>query len=283
MGNTMGNTINSEPNFLEKGYDTTEKHCSCSHWKYQNIHPDKRKCVHILQQAGKKIKFPKPNVMLFSSDVSKVKDSWLWSEKYDGVRAFWNGKCLLTRGGILLRTPWVLPADCQLDGEIWTKYNDITGARSVIYNESNDIGWNNVSFKVFDVPGEEPFHIRYRKLLQLENEYSDISIVRQTNINDINNISDILQTVVDKGGEGLIVRDPLVPYYIGRKSKAGIKVKPIFSGICTFQGHGTFKEHKTNIIFKMKSIMDIESDSMVFFNYNGRTSRGKPLYPKIKK
>ena len=265
----------------ETKYNTTEHYCACAHWKYQNIHPDKRKCVHILEHQGQTIKFLKPKVMLFSSNVYKIKNDWFWSEKYDGIRAFWDGTRLLTRGGILLRAPWVLPPDYKLDGEIWTRYNDITGARSVLYNEVNDVGWKDVSFKVFDVPGVDPFHVRYRKLLQLESEYKDISAVRQIKLVDIRKLNNILQTVVDRGGEGLIVRDPLVSYYSGRKSNSGVKLKPIFSGQCTFQGNGTFKEHKTNILFKMKSYREFQPKVVVSFNYNGRTSRGKPLYPKI--
>jgi DNA ligase-1 len=45
-------------------------------------------------------------------------------EKFDGIRGFWNGKQLLTRGGQQIITPdWFIEnyPPFSIDGELWTK------------------------------------------------------------------------------------------------------------------------------------------------------------------
>jgi DNA ligase-1 len=48
---------------------------------------------------------------------------WWMSEKFDGIRCFWNGKMLFSRNGRVIKAPkWFLeglPSDVKLDGELW--------------------------------------------------------------------------------------------------------------------------------------------------------------------
>ena len=49
------------------------------------------------------------------------------SEKLDGIRGFWNGQELLTRGGKKLNPPkWFIQnyPPFAIDGELWTKRGD---------------------------------------------------------------------------------------------------------------------------------------------------------------
>lgn len=63
----------------------------------------------------------------YDEDFSKVK-GWLMSEKLDGVRCYWNGKQMYTRGKNIIEAPdWflkLLPENLALDGELWTKRDD---------------------------------------------------------------------------------------------------------------------------------------------------------------
>ena len=56
----------------------------------------------------------------------KISD-YLVSEKFDGVRAFWDGKNLWSRGGENISAPsWFLqdfPNNIKLDGELWLGRN----------------------------------------------------------------------------------------------------------------------------------------------------------------
>ena len=47
---------------------------------------------------------------------------WLLSEKYDGVRGYWDGRQMWSRGGVLIRLSDALRAALPpfaLDGELW--------------------------------------------------------------------------------------------------------------------------------------------------------------------
>jgi DNA ligase-1 len=57
-----------------------------------------------------------------------IPDNWFMSEKLDGVRCYWNGYEMYSRGGKLFYPPdWfkeLLPKNFSLDGELWTKRDD---------------------------------------------------------------------------------------------------------------------------------------------------------------
>ena len=48
---------------------------------------------------------------------------WIMTEKYDGMRLYWNGTNFVTRQGKLIKVPnsltSLLPNDFSLDGELW--------------------------------------------------------------------------------------------------------------------------------------------------------------------
>lgn len=48
---------------------------------------------------------------------------WFMSEKFDGIRCFWDGKQFVSRNGRIIKAPkWFaegLPKDTKLDGELW--------------------------------------------------------------------------------------------------------------------------------------------------------------------
>src|ERR1700676_4826016 len=92
--------------------------CSCPAWRNQSLPIDRRTCKHIRGLRGDSAEEarvgavlatpPKPAVaptrvpplMLAENwDESTDPTGWLLSEKLDGVRAYWDGKQLLSRQG----------------------------------------------------------------------------------------------------------------------------------------------------------------------------------------
>ena len=65
----------------------------------------------------------KPDLFLLKTyDDSKDVVGWVMSEKLDGIRGFWTGKELLTRGGVKLTPPkWFIKnyPPFAIDGEHW--------------------------------------------------------------------------------------------------------------------------------------------------------------------
>ena len=82
-------------------------------------------------------------------------DYWV-SEKYDGVRGYWDGRQLLTRGGRRIAAPsWFSagwPAQ-PLDGELWAGRGRFEAAQSAVGSETpDDAGWRGMRYMVFDLP-----------------------------------------------------------------------------------------------------------------------------------
>ena len=80
---------------------------------------------------------------------------WL-SEKYDGLRAYWDGQRLRTRGGDALAAPaWFTagwPAE-PIDGELWAGRGRFEEAMSIVRQQTpNDEAWRRIRFMVFDLP-----------------------------------------------------------------------------------------------------------------------------------
>jgi len=81
---------------------------------------------------------------------------YLVSEKYDGVRAIWNGKVLRFRSGRVVNAPtWFiakLPPH-KLDGELWLareKFKQLSGV--VRKTEPLDDEWRPLSYMIFELP-----------------------------------------------------------------------------------------------------------------------------------
>ncbi|MEJ7687606.1 MAG: hypothetical protein WKG52_11775 [Variovorax sp.] len=84
-------------------------------------------------------------------------DYWI-SEKYDGVRGYWDGQQLWTRGGERVIAPaWFtapLPA-VPLDGELWAGRDRFALAVSTVRSQTpSDAAWREMRFMVFDLPAQ---------------------------------------------------------------------------------------------------------------------------------
>src|SRR5699024_2924978 len=78
------------------------------------------------------------------------------SEKFDGVRGYWNGEQLLTRGGNAIDVPvWFTVGwpDTALDGELWLGYGMFSRISTLVRTgEADDPAWHKVSYRIFDLP-----------------------------------------------------------------------------------------------------------------------------------
>lgn len=82
-------------------------------------------------------------------------DYWI-SEKFDGLRGYWDGQRLLTRGGETVQAPpWFTagwPAH-PMDGELWAGRGRFERALSTVRQQTpDDAAWRELRYMVFDVP-----------------------------------------------------------------------------------------------------------------------------------
>jgi DNA ligase-1 len=78
----------------------------------------------------------KPDLFLLKTyDDKKSVVGWVMSEKFDGIRGFWDGEQLLTRGGQQIMAPdWFIEnyPPFAIDGELWTKRADFEEISSLL-------------------------------------------------------------------------------------------------------------------------------------------------------
>ncbi len=93
----------------------------------------------------------------------------LVSEKYDGERAFWDGRVLRHRSGRTVSAPpWFierLPREA-LDGELWFGHGRFDAVSAAVRKDRPDEAqWHQVRYMVFELPGASgPFTERARAI-----------------------------------------------------------------------------------------------------------------------
>ncbi|WP_016955496.1 DNA ligase [Catenovulum agarivorans] len=185
----------------------------------------------VLLTCGYSIQAKPIDLMLaekYSTDI-KLSD-YLVSEKYDGVRAYWDGKQFWTRQGNPINPPASFVADFPnrpLDGELWLGHNQFADLMSIIH-DATDPRWQQVSFMVFDLPDlPVEFSARYQKMLELMQQLpsnSSIKIVEQFDVNTHQKLQTLLNQYVNNGAEGLMLHKKSA-LYRGKRSDDLIKVK----------------------------------------------------------
>lgn len=157
-------------------------------------------------------------------------DYWL-SEKLDGVRAYWDGSQLWSRGGHVYAAPdWFteqFPAQ-PLDGELWNgrgRFAELSGVVRKAQPVARE--WREVQFHVFDLPVPDvPFDERYRDLAAIveASESPYMVLVEQYPIESHRELMSELKRVVAAGGEGLMLKRKASRYLAGRSDDL-LKVK----------------------------------------------------------
>jgi DNA ligase-1 len=93
--------------------------------------------------------------MLATTYDSQDPTSWWMSEKYDGIRAYWNGTQFVSRNLKPLLIPkeieQKMPKGIALDGEIWFGKNTLSESMKLAQRAHN-IAWDKFQFMIFDAP-----------------------------------------------------------------------------------------------------------------------------------
>lgn len=154
-----------------------------------------------------------PPLMLANSYRPGIPLAEYWvSEKYDGVRGYWDGQRLLTRGGQpVIAPPWFTagwPA-VAMDGELWAGRGQFNHAVSTARREAADnSAWRSMRFMVFDLPAHGgTFNQRLEALNGLMRRLKSpwLQAVEQTKVSDHAALQRMLEHTVKQGGEGLML------------------------------------------------------------------------------
>ena len=228
---------------------------------------------------------------------------YLISEKYDGVRALWNGKQLISRQGNRINAPAWFTKDLpktQLDGELWMgrgKFDALSGA--VRKDQPVDAEWKNIHYQIFELPNAKgTFEARAKRIVEIVKQANlpQLNAVVQFRINDETALNAHLKKVVKNGGEGLMLHRADALYTTGR-SDVLLKLKPLYDAEAKVIGHTAGKgkyagklgallvETPQGIRFKLGTgISDAQREnppkigSTVTYTFKDITKNGKPKF-----
>lgn len=158
---------------------------------------------------------------------------YLVSEKYDGVRAIWDGRVLKFRSGRVVNAPaWFiakLPAQ-SLDGELWLareKFEKLSGI--VRKNTPIDEEWRQMKYMVFELPDAPgTFAERAQRIREIVEaaKFPQLVAVSQTPIASRAALQKKFDEIVRDRAEGLMLHLAEAPYSTGR-SDVLLKLKPL--------------------------------------------------------
>ena len=245
-----------------------------------------------------------PAILLATDYAGETDLHAFWvSEKLDGVRARWDGGQLISRQGNVFNAPaWFLHGfpDVPLDGELWLgrdRFAEVSGAVRRVQPDAAQ--WREMRFMVFDLPAHPgTFDQRLAALRALLSSSPSpyLALIEQFRVADRTELLARLDTVVERGGEGLMLHHGSARYQPGR-SDALLKLKPYQDAEAVVIGHLPGKgrhagrlgalqvETDQGIRFRLGTgFSDADRDappplgSVVTYRYHGLTRDGVPRF-----
>lgn len=239
-----------------------------------------------------------------------VREYWV-SEKYDGVRGYWNGEARQMRsrnGSVIVLPKWFaaqLP-NTSLDGELWIARGQFERVVSVVRDaQPDDAAWKQVKYMVFELP--DPYN-QYgdftQRIMQIERitrqlNAPNIQAVKQWRVRDRSDLLRQLDQITQAGGEGLMLHLASAPYQTGR-SDALYKLKMRQDAEATVIAHnpGTGKyagkvgslrvrtedEREFNVGGGLNDALRAQPPaigSVITYQFNGLTKKGQPRFPRF--
>ncbi len=239
-----------------------------------------------------------PSLMLAQEYRQQNVAGWLMSEKLDGVRAYWDGKQLISRQGYPFTPPPGFTHNFPpypLDGELYRKRGDFENLSATVRKHNGD--WQGIKLHVFDVPKAAGSLDKRLAVIQERMQWfpANIEVIEQIPVKHFSEAEAYLNEIVAGGGEGVILRNPNAPYASGRSSDY-LKLKPQQDAECTVTKHHEGKGKYTGKLgavgcrnehgeFKIGSgFKDAERDqpppigAVITYRHRGFTEKGLPRF-----
>ncbi len=228
--------------------------CSCPAWRNQSIAIERRTCKHLRKLRGDaaeearvgadlppgpgaagaeaegQAKTGPPLLLAERWDNAEDLAGWWLSEKLDGVRAYWDGRSLISRLGNRFHAPdWFVEGlpETPLDGELWIARKAFQRTVGIVRRQDKSELWKEVRYVAFDAPGVDgPFEERLAAVrAHVERARPPYLTAHDHDICDgLDHLRAELARVEALGGEGLMLRQPQSRYEVGR-SLTLLKVK----------------------------------------------------------
>jgi len=243
--------------------------------------------------------FASPNLWLLERYKDQNLSGWVMSEKLDGIRAYWDGKQLLSRNGKPFSPPsWFTQnyPPFPIDGELWSKRGDFEHIASIVQDQTPSEQWREIKHYIFEVPyAKGNLSMRLAILKPYQNDV--IHIIPQIPIQNHAHLQTFFKEIESKGGEGVVVRDPTQPY-IDKRTNTALKVKSFDDTECNLTGYTQGKGKYTGMVGALQCVLSSKITfkigsgltdalrknpppigSSITFKHQGFTKYGKPRFP----
>jgi DNA ligase-1 len=235
-------------------------------------------------------------------DQIDITNYWV-SEKFDGVRGYWDGTQMMSRQGNIIQTPlWfvdVLPKT-PLDGELWLGRGQFDRLSGIIRRHHIDEeDWRLIKYLIFDLPAsEQTFDLRVEKIKLIVKQVnrSHIQSVVQFKLDDHVVLLETLDRIVKNKGEGLMLHRG-ASHYQNNRSDDLLKLKKSSDAEATviehYGGQGKYNGLLGSMLvetddqrrFKLGTgFSDLERanpppiGSIITYRYFGLTNKGTPRF-----
>ena len=262
--------------------------------------------VPSLGSAAARMSAPGGVLLAREADPAIDPAGYLVSEKFDGVRALWDGAVLRFRSGRRVSAPaWFTaqwPAQ-PLDGELWLARGRFEALSGIVRRSvPHDDEWRPLRYHVFERPGADgDFALRAEGLRHIvaQSNASNLIAVEQRRIAGRAALQRRLAEVVEAGGEGLMLHRADSAYHTGR-SAALLKLKPEHDAeavvVGYIAGHGKYAGQMGALQMRGASGVRFAigtgfSDAaranppplgaIVTYRHRGATHRGVPRFPSF--
>lgn len=228
------------------------------------------------------------NNFLYAFEIQKPKryddqniSGWYMSEKLDGIRGYWDGEKLYSKNKKEIIVPRSFTKNFppfELDGELWSQRDDFEFIQSTVLDKIPSKSWANITYNIFEVPHSKgDFRTRLEKAKQWFEKYpnENVNIIKQTLCKDEEELLKYLDKIVDLKGEGIIVKDPSLPYHTGR-SPYILKVKKAYD----MEGEVIGINYRNGVKI-LKSLIVKLSNGVVFNLGGGFSDKQRKKPPKI--
>jgi DNA ligase-1 len=225
------------------------------------------------------------------------------SEKLDGLRAYWDGKQLISKQGNVFTAPiWFTNAfpNVPLDGELWIARQQFEKVSGIVRTQDNtNQQWQHVKYMIFDLPqSPHPFGQRVAEMQHIISRSNSpyLQQITQQKLPTIKALFTLLDKVVAADGEGLMLHHQGA-LYENKRNNDLMKLKKFEDEEATvisyFPGKGKYQgllgsllvENEQGIRFKIGTgFSDKERQnppaigSIITYRFTGKTINNVPRF-----
>lgn len=237
---------------------------------------------------------------IYNSKIDVTK--YLVSEKFDGVRAYWDGQNLISKNGNIYHAPnWFFQdfPNQVFEGELWIargKFEEVSG---IVRSEQAGYDWQKVKLMIFDLPKHDgTFAQRFQEMQILVEKSGSkyLQVIDQFLVKDEKELMQKLQQITKNGGEGLMLHRAESYYKSGRTNDilklktyedAEAKVLKHLPGKGKYQGMlgAILVENEEGVQFKIGSGFSDQQrqnppaiGSIITYKFYGKTKNNKPKF-----